>query len=130
MKNSGLWVVAIRNMVSLICWTILAVHFEKWWLTFFAILFWCTYEKTETRKYTSDEQNRWISCSERLPEEKENPITNDYYTYPVVVQQEETFDIKYYSFGDGHWWHGSSNMDEKVTHWMDIKLYQGGGNGH
>ena len=31
--------VVIRNSISLICFTILAIIFKKWWIVFFAILF-------------------------------------------------------------------------------------------
>ena len=68
--------------------------------------------------------NGWIPCSERLPEEKENPITRDYYVYPVMVDLGKRSDIRYYGYGDGHWWHGLTKMDGLVTHWMDIKPYQ------
>lgn len=30
----------IKNIVALICFTILAIVFNKWWIIFFAILFW------------------------------------------------------------------------------------------
>lgn len=47
----------------------------------------------------------WIPVSSgKLPEEKENPVTRDWYVYP------------------GH--HGPGIMDKYVTHWMDIKPYQ------
>lgn len=68
--------------------------------------------------------NGWISVHNQLPEEKENPLTLDYFVYPVMVQLEDKSDIRYYSFGDGHWWNGPSCMDAYVTHWMDIKPYE------
>lgn len=67
----------------------------------------------------------WIPVSSgKLPEEKENPVTRDWYVYPVMVKFEEITDIRYYSFGNGHWHHGPGIMDKYVTHWMDIKPYQ------
>lgn len=33
--------VVIRNSISLICFTLLAIVFETWWVVFFAILFTC-----------------------------------------------------------------------------------------
>ena len=57
----------------------------------------------------------WIPCSERLPEEKENPITRDYYVYPVMVDLGKRSDIRYYGYGDGHWWHGLTKMDGLFT---------------
>lgn len=31
--------VTIRNLISLICFTILAIVFNKWWIVFFALIF-------------------------------------------------------------------------------------------
>lgn len=64
----------------------------------------------------------WINCKDVLPEEKENPITKDYYTYPVVYRNGATRDIRYYAFGNGHWWNGPEQMDKYVTHWFNIWL--------
>ena len=37
----------IRNSIALICFTILAIIFRKWWIIFFALIFWCYVEKEE-----------------------------------------------------------------------------------
>lgn len=37
----------IRNSISLICFTILAIVFNRWWIVFFSILFTTTIEKSE-----------------------------------------------------------------------------------
>ena len=66
----------------------------------------------------------WIPCSKQLPSEKENPITNDYMQYPVMVNINGTVDLRYYYYGDGHWRYGFEIKDKYVTHWMDIKPYQ------
>ena len=29
----------VKNVCVIICWTILAIHFEKWWIALFAGLF-------------------------------------------------------------------------------------------
>lgn len=81
-----------------------------------------------------EEQQQWIPCSERLPEDKENPITRDYYAYPVIVEfdrknEKGLRDIRFYQYGNNHWWLGCSHMDKYVTHWLDIhslsKPYKG-----
>lgn len=78
----------------------------------------------EKCKELAERSNGWIPCSERLPEEKINPITDDFYMYPVMYKNVDVSDIKYFHFGKGHWYHGFKIMDEYVTHWMDIKPYQ------
>ena len=32
-------VVAIQNIIMIICWTVLAIFFNKWWIALFAVLF-------------------------------------------------------------------------------------------
>ena len=39
MDKSSLWAWAIKNSVSVICWTVLAVVFNKWWVALFGLLF-------------------------------------------------------------------------------------------
>ncbi len=62
----------------------------------------------------------WISCKDRLPEEKINPITNDYYEYQVTYKNGDTTDIRHYKFGDNHWWNSGQNMDKYVVAWREL----------
>ena len=39
MNKGSYWAWAIKNSVCLICWVILAVVFNKWWIALFALLF-------------------------------------------------------------------------------------------
>lgn len=39
MNKQIVWAWAMKNSVDIICWTLLAVHFEKWWIALFAALF-------------------------------------------------------------------------------------------
>lgn len=55
-----------------------------------------------------------------LPEEKINPITQDYYAYPVTVEINGARDVRYYKFGRGHWWHGPAHMDHYVKAWLPV----------
>ncbi len=68
------------------------------------------------------EDLNWVSCEDRLPVEKENPLTMDFYMYPVKARFGEVEDIRYYSFGHGHWWYGPSIMDEHVESWLDVHM--------
>ena len=33
------WAWALKNSVTIACWTILAIYFNKWWIALFAALF-------------------------------------------------------------------------------------------
>lgn len=33
------WAWAFESSINIICWTILAIHFNKWWIALFAALF-------------------------------------------------------------------------------------------
>ena len=73
----------------------------------------------ECKEAVERKRDDWILVEERLPEEKVNPITHDYYVYPVTFSCEDVVDIRYYGFGGGHWWNGAGCMDKYVTAWMD-----------
>lgn len=42
MNKSAWWAWAIRNSVCVICWTTLAIVFNKWWICLFSMLFLCS----------------------------------------------------------------------------------------
>ena len=68
----------------------------------------------------------WIPCSERLPEEKINPVTNDFYEYQVTFKSDKVTDVRHYKFGRGHWWNCGQNMDKYVTAWREpLEAYRG-----
>lgn len=70
--------------------------------------------------------NGWIPCSERLPEEKINPVTNDFYEYQVTFKSDKVTDVRHYKFGRGHWWNCGQNMDKYVTAWREpLEAYHG-----
>ena len=39
MNNHVWWAWALKNSVAIVCWTILAICFNKWWIALFAALF-------------------------------------------------------------------------------------------
>lgn len=39
MNKTMIWVWAIKNSICVICWTALAIIFNKWWIALFAALF-------------------------------------------------------------------------------------------
>ena len=47
------------NAISVTCFTFLAIHFEKWWIALFAILFMFSYKSTNT----DDEEEDKNECS-------------------------------------------------------------------
>lgn len=66
----------------------------------------------------------WIPCKERLPEEKINPVTDDFYEYEVTFKQGDVIDIRHYKFGRGHWRNYGMLYDDCVIAWREhLKPY-------
>lgn len=65
-------------------------------------------------------QSSWIPVEDRLPEERINSITNDFYEYQVTAKFREYIDVRHYKFGRGHWWHGPAIVDKYVIAWQPI----------
>lgn len=47
------WAWALKNSIAIVCWTILAIYFNKWWIALFAALFLSSLS-TENRKDVKD----------------------------------------------------------------------------
>lgn len=39
MNKSAYWAWAIKNSICVICWVVLAIIFNKWWIALFGVLF-------------------------------------------------------------------------------------------
>lgn len=61
----------------------------------------------------------WILCKERLPEEKINPVTDDFYEYEVTFKQGNVTDVRHYKFGRGHWRNYGMILDDYVIAWRE-----------
>lgn len=68
------------------------------------------------RKHMND---GWIPVEERLPEEKVNPVSQDFYEYQVTAKFGNVKDVRHYKYGNGHWWHGPGIVDEYVIAWRE-----------
>lgn len=44
MNKSIIWAVMLKNSICVICWTALAIIFNKWWIALFGALFLTSYE--------------------------------------------------------------------------------------
>ena len=44
-NTSIFWAGAIKNSVCMICWTVLAIVFDKWWIALFTVLFFTTLQE-------------------------------------------------------------------------------------
>lgn len=80
-------------------------------------------EINNLKKLHEEYNNGWILCSKKLPEEKINPVTENYYVYPVIYKNEDIEDIKYYHYGKGHWYNGLQIMDDYVIAWFQLPDY-------
>ena len=49
MDKNIYWSIAIKNSICVICWTALAIIFNKWWIALFGVLFLTSY--TTVKKY-------------------------------------------------------------------------------
>ena len=68
------------------------------------------------RKHMND---GWVSVEERMPEEKINPISRDFYEYQVTAKFGNAKDVRYYRYGNGHWWNGPGIVDKYVIAWRE-----------
>lgn len=68
------------------------------------------------RKHMND---GWISVEERLPQEKVNPVSQDFCEYQVTARFEGLLDVRHYKYGRGHWWNGPGIVDQYVVAWRE-----------
>lgn len=78
------WAAVLRNCVSTICFTILAIYFGKWWIVFFAAFF-LTSVKTKSkgkihRIYCSGCGKSFPLVGEKLDEVRRAAIAQGWYT--------------------------------------------------
>ena len=45
------WPIAIKNSICVVCWTALAIIFNKWWIALFGALFLTSYTTDTVKKY-------------------------------------------------------------------------------
>ena len=50
MNKNSIWAWTIKNSITIICWTALAIIFGKWWIALFAALFMSSLE-TKYKSY-------------------------------------------------------------------------------
>lgn len=65
------------------------------------------------------ENGGWISVDDRLPKERVNPVSQDFYEYQVTAKFGNVKDVRHYKYGNGHWWHGPGIVDEYVIAWRE-----------
>lgn len=52
MNKNFLWALAIKNSICVICWAVLAIVFNKWWIALFSLLFLSSLQSSlQTKKY-------------------------------------------------------------------------------
>lgn len=83
-------------------------------------------EEVRALEYAAHNLTTWIPVSKKLPREKINPVTNDYYEYPCIYKNGDVYDTRHYKYGKGHWWNWGTIMDDYVTAWMPLPEYYKG----
>lgn len=59
MNKNTVWAWAIKNSVCVICWTVLAIIFNKWWIALFGLLFMNElHTKPHADSYNTDNHNK------------------------------------------------------------------------
>lgn len=87
--------------------------------------------QTEHGQIEARPQGEWVPVSERLPEEKINPMTND---FELVLCSTTWGDVRPYKFGKrigenkAHFWFVGEIMDKYITAWQPLpEPYKKGG---
>lgn len=79
----------------------------------------CAELRMELQELKNKKNDGWIPVEERLPEERVNPVSQDFYEYQVTVKFGNVKDVRHYKYGNGHWWHGPGIVDEYVIAWQE-----------
>ena len=61
----------------------------------------------------------WISCSERLPENKVDPETGGFLEYEVTLVIDGKRSLQHCYFRQGLWWRGPEVMNKYVVAWRE-----------
>lgn len=51
MNKNIIWSIALKNSICVICWTVLAILFNKWWIALFGALFLTSYTTGSVQRY-------------------------------------------------------------------------------
>ena len=51
MNKHTIWAIAIKNSICVICWVVLAIAFNKWWIALFGLLFLTSSTTQSIHKY-------------------------------------------------------------------------------
>jgi len=71
MRNESMyWAWALKNSTVMVCWTVLAVYFGKWWIALFAALCFSSFERL-THGLNPDGTNKLEGEDEKADNEKQ-----------------------------------------------------------
>ena len=76
--------------------------------------------RAEGENFVKPRTGEWIPVTEKLPEEKINPITVDYFEYQCTVRFGNLYDVRSYKYGEGHWRLGATIVDDYVIAWREL----------
>lgn len=64
-------------------------------------------------------EREWIDPKKELPSEAISLLTHDHLEYPCIFDCYGKREVRYFKFGDGHWWDGGIQMDNYVSAWRN-----------
>lgn len=63
MNNKIVWAWAVKNSLCMICWTYLAIAFNKWWIALFCLLFMSNLKEQGYRRIC-DRCGKYSKCTD------------------------------------------------------------------
>lgn len=81
MDKNILWAWVVKNSVCVICWSILAIVFNKWWIALFGLLFISSLHTKPVHYRVCDECGQHSEYAETYDEALEKAIENGWVHY-------------------------------------------------
>ena len=95
MKKNIYWSVCIQNTVAMICWTTLAVIFDKWWIALFGVLFLSSIKTKDGTRIICDKCGKRGPVGDDVNKAREAAEKEGWLSYRVKVDEGEYKHVDY-----------------------------------